>query len=113
MPIQVMQIFRESLKNVRTLSMDWVRVAFAPFMIWLFGFLFMIAMYGVDGQFSVLTGNLMGQPAPVQELTFSIILGNIIYYMAYFIGMFNLYVNGFRYGVLQEGGDQWWNLNLD
>lgn len=108
-----MKIFSESMKNVRTHSMEWVRVGFVPFMIWFFGFLFLIAMYTVAGQFSDITGGMMGQSAGPQELTFSIILGNAVYYMMYAIGMFNLYINGFRYGVLQEGGDQWWNLNFN
>lgn len=113
MSIQVMEIFNESLKNVRTHLIEWVRVGFVPFMIWIFGYLFMIAMYAADGQLSQLTGGLVGEPTEVQELTFSIILGNTVYYISYLIGMVNLYINGFRYGVLQEGGDQWWNLNFN
>lgn len=113
MSIQVMEIFNKSFKNVRTHSMEWIRVGFVPFMIWIFGYLFMIAMYASDGQLSQLTGGLVGEQAEVQEITFSIILGNAVYYIAYLIGMFNLYINGFRYGVLQEGGDQWWNLNFN
>jgi len=113
MSIQVMKIFNESFKNVRTHSIEWLRVGFVPFMIWIFGYLFMIAIYTADGQLSQLTGGLVGEPTTNQELTFSIILGNIVYYIAYLIGMVNLYINGFRYGVLREGGDQWWNLNFN
>lgn len=112
MPIQVMQIFRESLQNVRTHSMDWVRVAFAPLMVLLFGFLFMTLMYWSSGQ-PIPMGSMADQQAGVQELTFPIILGNIVHFMTYIIGTFTLYINGFRYGILQEGGDQWWNLSLD
>lgn len=113
MSIKVMEIFNGSIKNVRTHLMEWVRVGFMPLMIWVFGYLFMIAMYASAGQLSLLTGGLVGEPTGAEEITFSIILGNAVYYIAYLIGMFNLYINGFRYGVLQEGGDQWWNLNFN
>ncbi len=108
MKIEIIRIFKESFRDVREHKMEWLRVAYAPIVIWLLGFLFSFFVGLSTGQSawtsaagSTTTSSGMG------------IVANIVYQICYFIALFTLYVNGFRYAVLKEGGDRWWTLNLN
>lgn len=115
MSIQVMSIFKESFKNVWAHRLEWVKVAFAPVVIFLVGSLIMFISYWSVGQplwsLDALTEQAQAQISEANA--FPVAFGNTVYYIAQFIAMLSLYINGFRYAVLNEGGDHWWTLNLN
>jgi len=111
MSIQIMNIFKESYRDVRGNKLDWVRVAVAPVVIAIFGFLFMLFAYLSAGQ--PLFPDAANQANVMADSSFMVILGNIVHFLAVIISTVCLYINGFRYAVLHEGGDRWWTLNLD
>ncbi|MBS0272698.1 MAG: hypothetical protein JSR85_08675 [Proteobacteria bacterium] len=115
MSIQVMRIFKESFKNVWEHRLEWVKIAFTPVVIFLAGALIMLVSYWSAGQplwsLDVLTQQVEAQIS--EENALPIAFGNIVYYIAQLIAMISLYISGFRYAVLNEGGDRWWTLNFN
>ncbi len=116
MKIEILQIFKESFKDVCAHKLEWMRVAYAPFTVWFISFLFMTLVYWSEGQSMWSQWASMNQPQQATQSTepsFMMILANIIYYFAYLIAVVSVYINGFRYALLQEGGERWWTLNLN
>lgn len=113
MNIQIMKTYHESFQNVRSHKMEWLRVAFGPVLIWALGFFF-VAMAYSSGGYSLEVHKMLSGGAIVetQESGF-IIFANIVYQITYFIAMISLYINGYRYAVLEEGGHTWLTLNLN
>ena len=114
MNIQIMKTYNESFLNVRSHKMEWLRVAFGPILIWVLGVLFLAIAYGTGGySFDVQT--LMGGGGAIVETKESalIFFANVVYQILYFVAMISLYINGYRYAVLEEGGDSWITLNLN
>ncbi|MBY0501465.1 MAG: hypothetical protein K2P93_05630 [Alphaproteobacteria bacterium] len=116
MTLPVMKIYKESFRGVRMNLLEWIRVAYAPLLIWAVGFAFMgFSMWSV-GHPMELHHAVMGKmisPEKAGEDWFLVGFANFVYFIAYFVAVFSLYVNGFRYGVLHEGGKTWWNLHLN
>lgn len=112
MKIPVMKIFKESFKDVKENKIEWLRVATAPVLVYLFGLIFMFSTYFLTGQHINYVESMTNPTAETQNMTempFMVILGNAIYYILYIIIM----INGYRYAALKEGGDRWWTLNLN
>jgi hypothetical protein len=114
MKIEIMRIFRESFRNVHEHKLEWLRVAYAPIVVWFIGVVFMSLVYWSVGLWSydALVSQMKGEPSTVEQ-PFIATFAHILYYITYFIAIFTLYINGFRYGVLGEGGDRWWTLHLN
>jgi len=114
MTIQIMKIYKESFKNVWGHMLEWIRVAFAPFVVWALGFLFMAIVYWSEGRWSydAFMNQMQGLQSP-QEYTFLMGFSDFVYNIAYFIALASIYINGFRYAILEEGGDRWWTLHLN
>ncbi len=114
MTIEIIRIFKESFRNVREHKLEWLRVAYAPLVVWLFGVAFLAIVNLSLGLWSYesLTNSMKVQEAFADQ-PFIVILANIIYYITYFIAYIAIIINGFRYAVLREGGNRWWTLNLD
>lgn len=116
MSIKIMNIYKESFHDVRHHMLEWARVAYAPALIWALGAAFMGIMYWSAGQSLELHHAMMGQTISSNkagEAWFLVGFGNFIYFVTYIVSIMILYINGFRYGVLHEGGNQWWNLHLN
>jgi len=116
MSIQIMKIYKESFHDVRHHMLEWIRVAYAPALIWAIGAAFMGILYWSAGHSLELHHAMLGQTIPSEkagEVWFLISFANLIYYVTYFISIMTLYINGFRYGVLHEGGNQWWNIHFN
>lgn len=115
MKIAIIKIFKESFKDVREHKLEWVRVATAPIIVWLFGLIFMSLMYWSADRplwfLESIIARLEGTQN-VEELSLTIIFGNVVYYITYFIALLSIMINGYRYGVMREGGNRWWTLNL-
>lgn len=118
MKIQILHIFKESFKDVWSHKLEWIRVAYAPFVIWAFGVIFMGLMYwlavGSVGFFEIISG----KTTSFFEFTLTrdiylIGLGNVVYSITSLSAFLSITVNGYRYGVLQDRGDRWWTLNLN
>lgn len=109
MSIQIMKTYKESFQNVRTHKQEWLRVASGPLLIWVLGALFFVFTVIASGYYDErawLTGTLPDAPPLVTT-------GYGVYNIVYFIAMISLYINGYRYAVLQEGGNKLFNLNLN
>ncbi|MBA3812918.1 MAG: hypothetical protein H0X26_00265 [Alphaproteobacteria bacterium] len=104
MKIQIMKIYSESFQNVRSHKREWIRVAYAPILIWALGALFLGFAYMSDGH--------SFKEVPTEFSTF-LTFGGIVFALAYFIAMMSLHINGYRYAILQEGGRSWITLNLN
>ncbi len=114
MTIEIMKIFKESFKHVQEHRLEWLKVACAPVIIWLVGVVFMSLVYWSVGLWSyeALLSQMQGEQV-LGGQPFIATFAHIVYYITYFIAIFSIYINGFRYAVLEEGGDHWWTLNLD
>ena len=116
MTIHIMKIFKDSFKNVWNLKLEWIRVACAPFIIWIAGMLYMVIAYASVSQslqlHEIITGKMINMEF-TEKNQFLIGSANIVYLITYFIALINLSINGFRYAVLQEGGNRWLTLNLN
>ncbi len=99
-----MQIFRESFSSFKGNKLSWLRLAFAPFMLYVFGF-FVIMVAGIMSGQPIHTGQ-----APVG---FWPVFAQILYFIFSIIASGSLYINGYRYGILKEGGDHWWLLQMN
>lgn len=116
MSLPVMKIYKASFRDVRMNLLEWIRVAYAPLLIWALGFAFMGFVVWSVGHSMELHHAVMGKmihPEKAGENWFLLGFANFTYFIAYFVAVFSLYVNGFRYGVLHEGGKSWWNLHLN
>jgi hypothetical protein len=117
MKIQIIKTFSYSFKDVRAHRLNWFRVAYAPLLIWAIGALVMGISYWSVGHsldlHEALTGQLknLDQVSPEDKSLITLVHG--IYYLTTFIYSFTIQINGYRYGVLQEGGNHWWNLHLN
>lgn len=116
MSIKIIKIYKESFHDVRHHMLEWARVAYAPALIWALGAAFMGIMYWSAGQSLELHHAMLGQTissSQAGEAWFLVGFGNFIYFVTYMISILILYINGFRYGILHEGGNQWWNFHLN
>ena len=120
MHIQIGHIFKQSFQNVWEHKLEWVRLAFAPLVIWALGILFMTLIFwkigyplafheAVLGQIPSIT---MDQPPSISILLFGG-LAKLIHEVFYWVALLSLMINGFRYGTLHEGGKHWWTLRLN
>lgn len=113
MSIQIRKTFKESFRNVWHHKLEWLRVFFAPIAIYLVGFLFMSIAYWSTGHPVWSHEILTGQMRDYGDSGFLIALANAIYYITHIISIICLYINGFRYALFNEGGEQWWTLTLN
>lgn len=129
MNIQIMKIYHESFHDVRSHKLEWMKVAFSPILIWALGALFVGLSYYLStghvfeidkvlmgGALPQLMGEkFMGAPLPQEmpESSTLLSISQIIYHIMYFVAMICLYINGYRYALLKEGGDAWITLNLN
>jgi hypothetical protein len=115
MNIQIMKIYNESFLDVRSHKREWVRVAYAPLLIWALGAILLTIAFVSSGNSFEIHKAFMGGDVIQQEslstpfLTFA----HIIYSITYFIALISLYINGYRYAILHEGGRSWITLNLN
>jgi hypothetical protein len=105
MSIPVMQIFRDSFAHFKDHKINWLRLAFAPAVIYSLGMLIVVITSGA-AIFSLQNQNL-------SDATGLMIFGRIINFILSLIAMFSLYINGYRFGILNEGGDSWWLLQMN
>src|ERR1700678_2076851 len=115
MTIEIMRIFRESFQNVREHKKEWLRVAAAPLILWLAGTLFIGLIYSTAGLpwlSNVIDNSVQGTQ---NYMTKPFILGfaDNIYHVITFISTICFLINGYRYGLFEEGGDRLWTLNLN
>jgi hypothetical protein len=114
MNIQIMKTYNESFLNVRSHKMEWLRVASGPVLLWLAGFAFLVFAHAVGGvQIVDIHKSLTGGVMVEGHESALMVTANIIYQFAYGIAMISLYINGYRYAVLEEAGDRWFTFNLN
>jgi len=110
--IAIVSTFKESYKDVRQHLPQWIKVAFAPFIVWLIGFAFMgIGLY-LSGVFNF-TINYEGVPEYVEEGSLAGDFFTFAHYILETLAAMVLYINGFRYAALGEGEDKWWTFSLN
>ncbi|MBX9785959.1 MAG: hypothetical protein K2Y08_01350 [Alphaproteobacteria bacterium] len=110
--IAIVSTFKESYKDVREHLPQWIKVAFAPFVVWLIGFAFMGLGFYFSGDFNF----TVSQEGVLQNEPEGSLLGDfftVIHYVLETLAALVLYVNGFRYAALGEGGDKWWTFSLN
>lgn len=120
MHIQIGHIFKQSFQNVWQHKLEWVRLAFAPLVIWALGILFMTLIFWKVGYplafheavLGQIPSIMMDQPPPISILL-SGGLAKLVHEVFYWVALLSLMINGFRYGVLHEGGKDWWTLRLN
>lgn len=110
-----MKIYKESFHNVRSHKAEWLRVAYGPILIWALGFLLLVIAYISEGHsldLQKVFGAAVGGEE-IKEASFFLTFAYITYNIINFIASFILYINGYRYAILQEGGNEWFSLNLN
>ena len=120
MHIQIWHTFKQSFKNVWQHKLEWFRVAFAPLVIWVLGILFMSLIFQAIGYPLAFHEAILGKiPAitmdqlPPINILISGFFAKVVHEVVYWVALISLMINGFRYGVLQEGGKKWWTLHLN
>ncbi|MDI9635424.1 hypothetical protein QM565_06435 [Geitlerinema splendidum] len=110
--IAIVSTFKESYKDVREHLPQWIKVAFAPFIVWLIGLAFMGMGLYLSGEFNF----TVTQEGILQNEPEGSLLGDfftVVHYILETFAALVLYVNAFRYAVLGEGGDKWWTFSLN
>ncbi|HBG34620.1 MAG: hypothetical protein A2X70_05990 [Alphaproteobacteria bacterium GWC2_42_16] len=98
MRIPIIKIFKESYENVLSNKLSWFKVGFAPITL-----LF----------FANLSGYILGyifKLINIENIESIQILFVYPLLILHGIGHFSLWINGYRYGILDEGGNKWWNM---
>lgn len=122
MTIEIMKIYKESFENVRSHKREWVRVAGGPLIVWAAGAFLLLLAYIAGGHSLDISGAFMGgtyfqtggtSPQEAGENSPMLLIAHAIYSIAYFVAITSLYINGYRYAVLGEGGDGSMHLNLN
>ncbi len=120
MHIQIGHIFKQSFKNVWDHKLEWFRVAFAPLVILALGVLFMSLIFWLVGYPLAFHEAILGQQSLIDMNQLSPInvmisgdLAKFIYEVAYWVAFISLTINGLRYGVLEEGGNDWWTFHFN
>jgi hypothetical protein len=110
--IAIVSTFKESYKDVREHLPQWIKVAFAPFVVWLIGLAFMGMSLYLSGEFNF----TISEEGILQSETEGSLAGDfftVMHYVLETLAAMVLYVNGFRYAALGEGGDKWWAFALN
>lgn len=115
MHIHILKIYGDSFGHVRKHWLEWFRAAFAPLVLYAVGTIALIFFYTAAGASVGFAEIMSGQIQATQGVEMGVLvgLGNFIYFILTFIAGFSLILKGYRYGVLGEGGDHWWNLQLN
>ncbi|MBL8676077.1 MAG: hypothetical protein JNJ47_01425 [Alphaproteobacteria bacterium] len=110
--IPIVSTFKESYKDVHKHLPQWTKVAFAPFVVWLIALASMgMALY-LSGEFNfTITQEGVLQNEPEGSLAGDFF--SVVHYVLETLAAMVLYVNGFRYAALGEGGDKWWAFPLN
>lgn len=103
MHIQIMKIYKDSFKDVRSHAMDWARVISGPVLLWVIGLMIVGATIG---------SNFTAEPS-VLMASVSSILALALFYILAIVGSISVIINGYRYAVLRADGDRWFTLNLN
>jgi len=112
MNIQIMKTYSKTFDNVNSHKLEWIKVAYGPVLIWALGFLFLVLAYVASGQ--VLDVNTFAEGAQSSAPTPPLLtIASIVYHVVYFLALTSLYINGYRYAILGEGGDRWITLNFN
>ena len=110
--IAIVSTFKESYKDVRAHLPQWIKIAFAPFVMWFIALASMgIALY-LSGGFDFTTtqeGVLQNEP----EASLAGDFFTVVHYVLETLAAMVLYINAFRYAALGEGGDKWWAFPLN
>lgn len=102
MLLSIINIFKESLKHVLTHKLVWLKVGFAPLVLFFVGEIFTSTVFIVLGDtIGVLEFSFLHLSAFTISATFSVLWGG------------SFYLRGYRYAILDEGGDRWWRLPVN
>jgi len=113
MHIRIRKTCMKSFKDVWGHKLEWVRVAFAPAVVWCLGVVAMGLVYLVAGKPFYVHEVIGGKDIAVIQESFAIGFAHLLYFIAGFVAYITLGINGLRYAVLREGGTQWWTLHFD
>src|ERR1700722_12473986 len=108
MSIPIIKLFKESFQHVWKHRLEWTKVGFAPFIIWVLGLLPIVVVLSV----LKVSPNAVSSYTENWRLLFSI-LAIIIFFLTSIIALTSTYINCSRYAALREGGDCWWTLHLN
>lgn len=116
MRIKILKTYGNSFGNVKKHGLEWFRAAFAPLVLYTVGTVVLICFYvaaGISVDFAeIMTGQIQETQEAAQAGVL-VGLGNFIYFILIAIAGFSLVLKGYRYGVLGQGGDRWWDLQLN
>src|SRR5438445_13075693 len=100
MKIEIMKIYNESFQNVRSHKVAWIRVAYAPIVIWALGALFLAFSYIYGGHSFELKQVFLGSMVESTGESSSLpLLAQFIYQLAYYLAMISLTINGYSYAI--------------
>ena len=115
MHIPVIRIFKENFAQVWEYKLEWARVGFAPFLIWAVGAAFMgIANWWFGHPlafYEIVMGSRLHENIGQDE--FLPMAGSIVNSITSFIAELMLFINGYRYALLNEGGHHWWTFHFN
>lgn len=112
MNIQIKKTYKEAVRNLRTHKMEWARVACAPVILWVLGFLLLAIVYGAGGYSIEIEKLITGETAIETQKSAWFIFAGTVYQIAYGVAMISLYINGYRYAVLKDRKDKWFTMNF-
>ena len=115
MRVPVFQILKESFCHVWKHKLEWIKVGFAPFVLWTIGAAFMGLAYWWSchsvGLYEIFIAPPMKEV--IGENGFLSAFGNFLNSLIATIVYLIFFINGYRYVLLNEGGQRWWTLQLN
>ena len=106
MPIHIIKIIKTSLREVFHHKKEWIRLAFAPFIVWSATLL----LSSLSTFYSPLL-IISNSPFSVGEIL--ALSSGGLHVLGYFVSTLILEINGFRYTVLGEKRNTWWVFHLN
>lgn len=110
----MVELFNSLIANFRDYNahiLQWTKLGFAPFIIWLAGFSFMATTFALTGEPVTDMTSLLLQDSTTENLW--IFLSAILYFVFMLVAVLGMHINGFRYLTLGEGGDTWFTFPFD
>lgn len=116
MHFPVFKIYQDSFKHAWSHKLPWFRVAFAPAMLYLLGFIVLGLSYVAAGSvlgLEELLKDLANNTSEDPLVTLIIGIGNVLNFIISIAASISFLLKGFRYGVFGEGGQKWWSFQLN
>ena len=109
--IDVIKTFNANFRDYNSHILQWIKLGFTPFLIWLVGFFIMVFAFAATGESVTNMTSFLLQNGVTENIW--IFLSAILYFTLFLLAVLGMHINGFRYLALGEGGNTWFTFPFD